>query len=61
VLSPTCGHLPEEHGVELDDGAEHLLALLHRHVALALALEHHLVVLPLQQHQQVAQQNALHL
>lgn len=57
----TCGHLTQEGRVQLDDGAQHLLALLRGDVALALAFEDHLVVLPLQEHQHVPEQHTLHL
>lgn len=60
-MRPTCGHVPEEDGVELDDGAQHLLDLLRGEVALAVTLQHQLVVLLLEEHQHVPEQHTLHL
>lgn len=56
LLTGTCGHRADEHGVELEHGAEGLLAVQGAHGRLAVALEQQLLVLFLQQHQEVLQQ-----
>lgn len=57
----TCGHLSEENGIQLYDGAEHLFALLCSNVTLTLAFQEHLIILFLQKDQQVSQQHTLNI
>lgn len=56
LLTGTCGHRADEHGIELEHGAEGLLAVRRAHGRLAVALEQQLLILFLQQHEEVLQQ-----
>lgn len=58
---PTCGHGAHQHGVELDDGAEYVFGVGRAGQVLAVALEDEALVLFLEQHQDVLQQQCVEL
>lgn len=57
----TCGHLANQHSVEFDDGAEGVFAVSCGRQDLAVALQHQFVILLLQQHQDVLQQQSVQI
>ena len=56
LFTGTCGHGADEHGIELEHRAEGLLAVRGAHGCLAVALQQQLLILFLQQHEEVLQQ-----
>lgn len=52
----TCGHGADQHRVEFEDGAEGLFGVGRAQRRLAVALEHQFLVLLLQQHQKVLEE-----
>lgn len=56
LLTGTCGHGADEHGIELEHRAEGLLAVRGAHGCLAVTLQQQLLILFLQQHEEVLQQ-----
>lgn len=52
----TCGHGADQHRVEFEDGAEGLFGVRRAQCCLAVALEHQFLVLLLQQHQKVLEE-----
>lgn len=57
----TCGHLANQHSIEFDDGAEGVFAVSCGCQDLAVALQHQFVILLLQQHQDVLQQQSVQI
>jgi len=57
----TCGHGADQHSVELDDGAEDVLGVGAARQVFTVALEDEPLVLLLQQHQDVLQQQRVQL
>lgn len=57
----TCGHGADEHRIELEDGAEGLLGVGGAQCRLAVTLQHQLLVLLLQKHQEVFEQQHMQI
>ena len=57
----TCGHRAHQHRVELDDGAEDVLGVGGARQVFAVALEDEPLILLLQQHQDVLQEQGVQL